>query len=644
MNEKYLKLLLLLSEQQEWRVSKELSQLLGFSQRTIKNYIQQINEELPEAILSSKKGYKLNALKRADIFAYFRIDMNNKLETIDNRRKYLLLDLLKANEPLNIFDLSEVLFASVTTLKNDVQQLNGDIKEYEIKIVFSGDYLEVIGEEAGQRRAFIDQVYEDTDLTLLTVEMIQQLFPELPILIIKEMISDLLVEQQLFVDDYVLTSILLHIVLFIEQAKEGTKSLQSKQIEILDQELYELSKQLMAQLQDELTIQFEANKIYEIYLLFLAKTASFAYKKVTRENIQSFVSKETFDIVESIIEFLNHFYVVDLNDDGFYIPFILHTNSLIIRARAEHLLKNPLLTSVKDGHPFIYELAVSVTNIISEQIGCRISDDEIGYVALHLGGAFSKENQKHHKLICALLVPDVRSLAHNLKKKIEGQFSENIFIESVYATHSDAKELANFDLVISTIPLLAVDRNLPVVQISPFFSIEDQKKIYFRIDDIKLRKTYEAFKENLAFVTDAKYFMQNTVLKNRDEVIEVVADILENEGIVEKDFKENMIAREEMSSTAFNNCAIPHTFKMNALQSKLYLIISEKPIQWEKNHGVNFVFLFAINEKDKKLFYNIFEILSLLFSNKNNVLQAIKLKKFDDFIAFLLSQERTIIE
>ncbi|MGY3779464.1 BglG family transcription antiterminator [Isobaculum melis] len=644
MNEKYLKLLLLLSEQQEWRVSKELSQLLGFSQRTIKNYIQQINEELPEAILSSKKGYKLNALKRADIFAYFRIDTNNKLETIEHRRKYLLLDLLKANEPLNIFDLSEALFASVTTLKNDVQQLNNDMKEYEIKIVFSGDYLEVIGEEAGQRRAFIDQVYEDTDLTLLTVEMIQQLFPELPVLVIKEMISDLLAKQQLFVDDYVLTSILLHIVLFIEQAKEGTKTIPSKQIEILDQDLYELSKQLMAQLQAELQIQFEANKIYEIYLLFLAKTASFAYKKVTRENIQSFVSKETFDIVESIIEFLNHFYVVDLNDDSFYIPFILHTNSLIIRARAGHLLKNPLLASVKDGHPFIYELAVSVTNIISEQIDCRISADEIGYVALHLGGAFSKENQKYHKLVCALLVPDVRSLAHNLKKKIETQFSDNIFIESVYATHSDAKELANFDLVISTIPLLAVDSSLPVVQISPFFSIEDQKKIYFSIDDIKLRKTYAAFKENLSIVTDEKYFMRNTVLKNRDEVIEVVADILENEGIVEKDFKGNMIAREEMSSTAFHNCAIPHTFKMTALKSKLYMIISEKPIQWGKNHGVNFVFLFAINEKDKQLFYNIFEILSLIFSDKNHVLQAIKLKKFDDFIAFLLSQEHNIME
>ena len=448
----------------------------------------------------------------------------------------------------------------------------------------------------------------------------------------------------MFVDEYALISILLHVTLFIEQMRGGTNSSNAVKIVILDEKLYDISKQLAAALQDFLKIEIEDSEIYEIYILLLAKTSTAEQKRVTREDIESFVNDETIVIVEKILSFLKDFYVIDLKDESFYIPFVLHINSLLTRARVGHFLKNPLLTSIKNGQPFIYELAVSVTSIISEFTQVKISDDEIGYIALHLGGAFSKENQKYHKLVCALLVPEVRTLAPDLKKKLESQFNDTIYIERVYTTNFDQRELANFDLIISTIPIRNFDSSTPVVAITPFFTSEDQKKIYFKIDEIKLKRTYQDFKDNLNQIVDNKYFMKNTVLKTREEVIEVVADILVNEKVAQEDFKENVLARERMSSTAFNNIAIPHTFKMNALQSKMYIIVSERAISWGKKDFVNLVFLFAISEQDKQIFYNVFEILSLLFANEENTLEAVNKKNFADFINFLLHQEQSLIE
>lgn len=93
-----------------------------------------------------------------------------------------------------------------------------------------------------------------------------------------------------------------------------------------------------------------------------------------------------------------------------------------------------------------------------------------------------------------------------------------------------------------------------------------------------------------------------------------------------------------MSSTAFNNIAIPHTFKMEAIESKVYIIVSEKPIIWSKNQTVNIIFLFAINEKDKHIFYNVFEALSSVFSDKNALEKAINCTSYQKFIDFLIQQ------
>ncbi|MBP1041009.1 BglG family transcription antiterminator [Vagococcus sp. BWB3-3] len=639
MEEKFMRVILFLDSRSGWTTSNELAQYLGCSKRSIKNYVQQINGLVPNGISASQNGYQLTPSLKNQVFSDFQIDPAPNLQSLSQRRKQLILALLRERHKLNVFDLGELLFISPTTLKNDLNKIREEFSNYELKIAVSGDFVEVLGSEKNKRQLFIDQVYDDYDTNSLSIAFIEKLFPAIPVEQISELTFNLLKENNLFVDDYLLTSIVLHLTIMVERIKNSHTLTINTKIEVNDPVLYSIAKQLVTYLEESSALTFATNEIYEVYVLLLAKTSTVSQKKITKDNIIQFVDPQALTIVEEIMAFLNDFYVIDIEDEGFLIPFTVHINNLLTRSQTAYFLKNPLLASIKEGHPFVYELSVSIAHIINKQISNRITDDEIGFLALHLGGAFAKENKKYRKLLTALVIPDIRTLTSDLKTKIEKQFGDSLFIDQVYTRVIDYNDFRNFDVIITTIPLALVDSQATIINISPFFNLSDQKKIYFDIEEALLKKRYDEFKQSVWQVSDSHYFMKNDVLTTKKDVIQVVADIFVNAGIVQADFEEQVLLRETLSSTAYNNIAIPHTIKMNARHSKMYIICSDRPIDWGNEEFVNIVFLFAINDKDKKIFYTIFEMISLLFSDRKKVLSALKHDDYQSFLNFLTNQD-----
>lgn len=59
MTNKKLDVLNYLQKNSTWKTAAEISSALGYSVRSIKSYIHELNEEKPDMILSSKKGFLL---------------------------------------------------------------------------------------------------------------------------------------------------------------------------------------------------------------------------------------------------------------------------------------------------------------------------------------------------------------------------------------------------------------------------------------------------------------------------------------------------------------------------------------------------------------------------------------------------------
>lgn len=634
MQNRYAEIIIALDEQIEWISSKELAFLLGYSQSSIKNYVQDINTQKQNTIISSNLGYKLNPTHRDSAYSIFVSNEERDLNSITHRRKTILFRLLNITNKINVFDLCEDLFISLTTLKSDVRYINEDIDKYQVKIRQFGYEIELIGEEANKRKLFIDSVYEDSNSNIISRKTIQELFLDIDLVKIDNLISSQFNTNEIYADEYAYLDILLHISLMIERIKSNQFLTHGIQTKVSDEKLHSIANELSSDLSKLLSLTFSHHETNEIYLLLLSKTSSLKHQKLTSENIHDYVSPSTIDLIDEIIDFLSEFYNIDLLNDLYYVPFVLHISNLLLRIEANHYLKNPLVNNLKSGHPFVYQLSVSISDIISKRTKKIIPNDEIGYIALHLGGSFAKENKRYHRIIAALITPSAKSLPLQLKKKIEDTLGEFIYIERIYTSFDETVDVENYDIIITTINLNTIIDKIPVVMISPLFELEDQHRFFSYIENINIQRQYKKFISNITLISDSNYFMINSVLNNRNEVIDVVSDILINEKIVNDNFSNNVKHRELLSSTAFHKIAIPHTLVMDAHKSKMYIILSEKPIDWDKQQ-VNLVFLFAINEKDKHIFYTIFEILSIIYSNPTNVLKSLQCKNYNDFIKFI---------
>src|SRR5699024_12679762 len=66
---------------------------------------------------------------------------------------------------------------------------------------------------------------------------------------------------------------------------------------------------------------------------------------------------------------------------------------------------------------------------------------------------------------------------------------------------------------------------------------------------------------------------------------------------VHKNFIKDVIKREKMSSTAFNNIvAVPHSLHMDASSSCISIYIPEHPIKWGNSDNIRLIALIAMDK------------------------------------------------
>ena len=91
-----------------------------------------------------------------------------------------------------------------------------------------------------------------------------------------------------------------------------------------------------------------------------------------------------------------------------------------------------------------------------------------------------------------------------------------------------------------------------------------------------------------------------------------------------------------MSSTAFGRITIPYSLDISAQKSKGFIIINPHGIKWSDNNEVYLVIALAIDPNNKQLFREVFDELSDVVTDINNVTEVIKCKKYKEFMIKLV--------
>lgn len=96
-------------------------------------------------------------------------------------------------------------------------------------------------------------------------------------------------------------------------------------------------------------------------------------------------------------------------------------------------------------------------------------------------------------------------------------------------------------------------------------------------------------------------------------------------------FTADVFARENMSSTAYQNVAVPHSLGNSAKKSFISVALYKDGLQWDTK-SVQLVLLLGVDSETRKLFSQIFDGLIEVITNTNCLSELIACEDYNSFI------------
>lgn len=632
----------LLMLDKDWKKGEEIGNSLNVTARTIRNDINHINKlNGDNLILSSNLGYRINDIEKAKVY----LECQHNLPILPKERiNYLLNKLLTTSSPLDVDKISQEIYVSVYTIENDFQDIKKKIKNFDLTLERKNNLVFISGSEKDKRKLISALLYDEIDGRFLDLDNYINLFYEYDIKVIENIVRDVFSKNNMFFNEYSIVSLVLHIAVILGRvANNHILKYHDFPLEnIEDYDEFKITKEIVQRLESMFQITTPEEEIYYLTLQIMGKSIS-KYYTINSNNINKFVEIKYVHLVNEILIKTEEFYDLKLrHDEEFFVRFLMHIKNLLFRNNCDMKYINPLSENIRFTYPFVYEVAVFISNEIYNETGIAISEDEIGYIAIHIGAALEKNKNLSSKIKVAVIYPKYHDLHSIFIEKLNYRYKANIKISEIYTTVDINANNIKADLILSTINLNYLG-NIPCLVVNPILKDEDFLKIDRQIEIINKEKDVIKTKSFLNNCFNSKLFFKNVYLENEYEYIRYMGERIVDEGFVEKEFIYSTIKREKLSSTSFDNkFAVPHALEMNAKKSVISVILNDKDISWGTNK-IRLILLIAINKNDRKEFMDVYEsIIDILLDNRNIeiILNSEDYSSFIDNISQLVGSEQ----
>lgn len=615
---------------------KELTAAFAVSDRTIRTDITNLNDTLKNVgaavSLIRGKGYLLSVTDPSAFEVWWRDDLDSvetSLTSTEERQHYLLFTLFKAAAPLSLDDFLDQLFVSKNTFYSYLKTIRDQLLPYGLKIVNRPNIgFEVVGNEFAKRQAMSDLLIgKDLQEYLIGfTETELALFDNIDLALLQQLELAFLAPLNLLESDYYHKNIVSHFALALSRFADG-KPLTEMPVKVpqLKPEAQELMLQFLRKLEEAFALQLPPEeKDYFIYYLSV-NAPRFVANETTELQSESVADEIVNELLQGIKQTSNYDWTQDailIKDLTSHIKGFIHMNSL----EAGH--RNPLLTTIKQSFPLAYDLCLTHLEAIGKHYGLYFSEDEIGYIALHIAGALERsstlENRKYKVvLVCGTGRAMSRIIEAKINKRHQDKFE---IVKRLSYVELQQQALTTIDFVITTIPLEQL--TVPSIYIRMGQLDKDIEKIDQFLEDF----TTETSTVLDLFQPDAFHIFEEA--PSKETLLKEMCRSLEEKGFVPQEFYDSILTREAISQTNINQLiAIPHPMSLLANHSRLAVAIVPDGVDWGNQETVQFVFLFAITKED---YEDTGEIYSLLldFMERADLQQAILADpSFETFLA-----------
>jgi len=623
MSDKYERLLDYLSQNDGWVTAAELADLLGVTTRSVRSYVTAAKaaaHPLP-IIAASTSGYRLNR----EAYATFSSENRTRdghLDTPRDRVHHLARRLTEAPGGLDIHALADSLYVSESTIESDLRKVKALGEQAGLTLSRSGSTVTLAGSESDHRRLLSRLFRTESAQGFLELE---NEFSHEGMRDFKTALIAMLDSQGYFVNEYGVSSVLLHVAIAVERVG------QHRVLPAAGSTTDGITVSLAELVRAHFDVELDAGDLEYIAKLLTTRVITRGKDKPVQAVIDDHVVPADLATVRRIVEQVAQEYLVDLDDEAFMVRLSLHLGNLVARANDNTYSRNPLGRSIKTSYPMIYDVAVFMASLIQRERSITINDDEISYLALHLGSHLERQNRREERVSVAIVLPGYYDLHQVLRQKVESALGDEVSVE-VVVTRTDVNwDDFSTDLVLTTITDRAFAENVVVIQ--PFLTESDVEAIRKAISRLRRHRRRQQIKDDLLLYFDKDMFLRNHHADDEFVMIRELGALMVERGVIDSSYVDGAIERELLSSTAFTDTiAVPHAMAMTASRTSIAIAVNETPMPWGENR-VNVIALIAFSASGRASFQTVFDQIVDVFSERGQVLELIR--KSVDFGSFI---------
>lgn len=516
---------------------KELSELFKLSTRTIQREINAIKSILDEyGIKIGKKigsGLELKGAQQSKDKLKKLVEQAKTLSayTPEERQEGITYDLLLSKEPIKQFVFSKKYGVTETTVSGDLDKVETWLSKGGITLMRSPGIGVYIDGTEQQRRTLLSRLLhkdikfeewlelfhgkkeEEALQGKLGVVIRNRLLKFVQtdkILDVERVVHQALHEQdEIDLTDRNYVNLIVHIMLAVERIHSGEVIEEPTDIpgRVMDLEVYSLAERMVSQLEKVLLIHIPKVEVGYI-ALHLAGARFVNEQKVMNDGNEEFTWIE---LTQSFIKGMEYYLEESFGGDELLSEgLVSHFAPAFNRLKHGLQIHNPMLEKIQERYPDIYAACQKVCERLTEKTGYVIPDDEVGYLAMHIGAAKIRNKdllKKAYKaiVVCASGLGTSTYLASRIRTELP-----NIYVEAIISVNKlDGWLKSDIDLVISTVNLPAVHHQ-NVVIVNPFLQEDDLSRIQIaltKLGDEKLtqKESNVPAVESPSLITLAKY-------------------------------------------------------------------------------------------------------------------------------------------
>lgn len=569
---------------------------LGVSSRTILRELDQVNDWLLSkgAELDRKPGsgvrIKATLDQRSLLITSLVEAAEDVVYTPKERQANLLVELLVTSEPKKLYYFTSIFNVSEGTLSSDLDRIEPIVDKWGLRIIRKPGYgVEIQGAEKDIRRALSHLIFEHFTRSELLRIIRKKTHPgnvsQIRINVrnrLLNIIGDELLEgieeviqiteefKRYPIADSSYVGLVVHLALSIQRLRNGDRIVFDTVLleELKESKEYDIAKHIVDETSKQFNLIIPEDEIGYVTMHLKGSKLRSNIKDSNRIHIQDY------EVV--------HMAKLLVNEVEQRSGYRLQSNRQLLAGLANHLgpalariqmgmeIQNPLLKEIKSRYKGYYDLTEKSVRVIEEKIGLTLPEDEIGFIAMHLGAAIEERSKLYKRnfrviIACSTGIGSSKLLEARLKKAYENL--QIVETRSTIRLNEEVEGRKDVDLIIATVELS--DSPKAFVVVSPLLLEEDIKKIdhaMMRLSQIDLFIAPEETRQlNLLgrlkalpeIIEGAQHLLESFFIKTYEakdiaEIIQCVAKDLFNQEAKQEAVEEALNRREAIGTTYFD--------------------------------------------------------------------------------------------